>query len=71
MPLQPRLGARAFVKWGIYFVGPIEPPKRSSRSEYIIVATNHLTKWVEAKVTGVTQEPLPRSCMRLFVGIMA
>ena len=25
MPLQPMMGARAFAKWGIDFVGPIDP----------------------------------------------
>ena len=26
MPLRPMMGARAFAKWGIDFVGPIKPP---------------------------------------------
>ena len=26
MPLQPMMGVRAFAKWGIHFVGPIDPP---------------------------------------------
>ena len=51
MPLQPMMGARAFAKWGIDFVGPINPPAYRTRAQYIIVATDYLKKWVEAKAT--------------------
>jgi len=44
-------GAREFAKWGLDFVGPIKPLKRSSHMEYIIVATNYLTKWAETNAT--------------------
>ncbi|MCO5570501.1 hypothetical protein L7F22_024223 [Adiantum nelumboides] len=48
MSLRPMMGARAFAKWGIGFVGPC-PPAYKSHAQYIIVATDYLTKWVEAK----------------------
>ena len=51
MPLRPMMGARAFSKWGINFVGPIQPAAHKTHAQYIIVATGYLTKWVEAKAT--------------------
>ena len=51
MLLQPMMGDRDFAKWGIDFVGPINPPTHQTRAHHIIVATDYLTKWVEAKAT--------------------
>ncbi|MCO5567507.1 hypothetical protein L7F22_021201 [Adiantum nelumboides] len=51
MPLRPMMGARAFAKRGIDFVGSIAPPAYKSHAQYIIVAIDYLTKWVEAKAT--------------------
>ena len=36
--MRPMIGARAFAKWGIDFVGPIAPPAYKTHAEYIIVA---------------------------------
>ncbi|MCO5554910.1 hypothetical protein L7F22_008448 [Adiantum nelumboides] len=47
MPLRPIVSTRAFAKWGIDFVGPL-PPAHGSRCQYLIVATDYLTKWAEA-----------------------
>ncbi|KAL3681416.1 hypothetical protein R1sor_024372 [Riccia sorocarpa] len=46
--LSPMLAARTFPKWGIDFIGHINPPSRSTRHKYIIVATDYVTKWAEA-----------------------
>ncbi len=37
-----------FEKWGIDYIGPIHPTS-SKGMQYIIVATEYLTKWAEAK----------------------
>ena len=51
MPLQPMMGSRAFAKWGIDFVGLIDPPAHRTHAQYITVAMDNVTKWVEAKAT--------------------
>lgn len=48
MPLQPQVTFEPFGKWGMDFIGPINPP--SKQKQYIIVCTGYLTKWVETKV---------------------
>jgi transposase InsO family protein len=52
MPLQPRIVLEPFEKWAIDFVGPLNPP--SHQKAYILVCTDYVTKWVEARV--VTRE---------------
>ena len=48
MPLHISLPLVPFEKWGIDYVGPVRP--NSSRGMvYIVVATEYLTKWAEAK----------------------
>jgi len=48
MPLQPQVTFKPFEKWGMDFVGPVNPP--SKKKSYIIVRTDYLTKWAETKV---------------------
>eukprot|EP00253_Pinus_taeda_P027733 PITA_27733 len=47
MPLQPQVTFNPFEKWGMDFLGPINPP--SKQRSYIIVCTEYLTKWAETK----------------------
>jgi len=55
MPLQPQVTFKPFEKWGMDFVGPINPP--SKQQSYIIVCTDYLTKQVETKeITVATKE---------------
>ena len=47
MPLNPQMVLTPFDKWGMDFIGPIDPP--SNGKSYILVYTDYLRKWVEVK----------------------
>jgi hypothetical protein len=46
MPLQPILPDFPFSKWGLDFIGPINPPS-SAGHIFILTTTNYFTKWTE------------------------
>jgi hypothetical protein len=48
MPLIPSLPIAPLEVWGIDYIGPITPTS-SKLNRYIVVATEYLTKWAEAK----------------------
>lgn len=48
MPLKPKMMLQPFEKWKINFVGPIAPQGKMG-AHYIIIATEYLTRWVEAQ----------------------
>ena len=45
MPIQPILEVEMFDLWGVNFMGPFPP---SEGKEYILVAVDYVSKWVEA-----------------------
>ena len=47
MPLNPHIVLEPFERWALDFVGPINPP--SNKNVYIVVYTDYMNKWVEAK----------------------
>lgn len=55
MPIQPQIFLEPFEKWAIDFVGTFNPP--SHQKAYILVYTDYVTKWVEARVvTRATEQ---------------
>ena len=48
MPMRSILEGEIFTLWGIDFMGPFPP---SDRKEYILVAVDYVSKWVEAILT--------------------
>jgi hypothetical protein len=47
MSLQPQVVLETFEIWAMDFIGPINP--LSNQKVYILVFTDYMTKWVEAK----------------------
>eukprot|EP00253_Pinus_taeda_P006889 PITA_06889 len=66
MPLRPQLVIEPFERWALDFVGPINPS--SNQRTYILVATEYVTKWVEAEALPIaTKDSVIQFLFHLFV----
>ena len=53
-PLQPTISYEPFDKWGMDFIGPINP--RSNQKNNILICIDYLTKWEEVKALRESNE---------------
>eukprot|EP00253_Pinus_taeda_P025733 PITA_25733 len=66
IPLKPQLFIEPFERWALDFMEPINPP--SNQKTYILVATEYVTKWVEAEaLPRATEESVIQFLFHLFV----
>eukprot|EP00253_Pinus_taeda_P016527 PITA_16527 len=66
MPLNPQLVIEPFENWGLDFIGLINPS--SNQKTYILVATEYVTKWVEAKtLRRATEDSVIHFLFQIFV----
>ena len=56
MPLCPQVMIAPFEKWAIDFIGPINPTSLSQK--HILVCTDFVMKWVEAKAVSFAIEKI-------------
>eukprot|EP00253_Pinus_taeda_P027132 PITA_27132 len=54
MPLNPQVILEPFERWALDFIGPINPP--SNQRVDILVSTDYMNKWVEAKELIIANE---------------
>jgi hypothetical protein len=64
--LQPQVVMEPFERWALDFIGPFNP--KSNQKAYIIVATDYMTKWVEAvALPNAIEEAVIKFLFELFV----
>ena len=66
MPLKTQLVIEPIERWALEFVSPFNP--KSNKKSYILVATDYMTKWVEADaLPNETEEVVIKFLFKLFV----
>jgi len=66
IPLKTQLVIEPFERWMMDFIGPFNP--NSNQKSYILIATDYMTKWVEAKaLPNATEEVVIKFLFKLFV----
>jgi hypothetical protein len=66
MSLKSQVVVEPFERWALDFVGPFNP--KSNQKAYILVATDYMTKWVEAEaLPNATEEVVNNFFFKLFV----
>jgi len=64
-PFIPVMAYEPFMKWGLNLMGPIKPTTNITNNQYIIVAIDYTTKWMEVKaLKDNTTKKLLNSFMR-------
>ena len=59
MPLTNNLQIELFDVWGIDYMGP-----PSKKCEYILVAVDYVSKWVEALLASMPTTSVQRGCFK-------
>jgi hypothetical protein len=66
MPLQPQVVVEPFERWELNYFGPFNP--KSNQKDYILVAIDYMTKWVEAvALSNTTEEGVIKFIFELFL----
>lgn len=55
IPLKPVFATGPFEKWGLDFIGPINPPS-SAGHNFILTTTNYFSKWSEAIALKIARD---------------